>query len=346
MIERSESTGEHGPHVASPAEESSRTRVLSLFTPSGRPTLGNLLGALLPSSRLLTTADCVFGISDLHALTSEHDPARLRERSLELAGLAIAAGIDPARCVLFLQSNVPAHAELSYLLESTAHYGEMQRMIQFREKAARQSAVRLSLLTYPALMAADILLYQATDVPVGADQAQHVELTRDLAERFNRRYGPVFTLPRAVHPPMAARVMDLSDPGAKMSKSVDSPGTVFLLDPADVVRRKIMRAVTDSGTSVAYDPETKPGVSNLLAVLSACTATPVTELSPGSYGALKKDTADAVIALLEPLQRHYATLAADPATLEAILRTGAERARERAAGTVTAAKEAMGLLAA
>jgi|tagenome__1003787_1003787.scaffolds.fasta_scaffold20480763_1 tryptophanyl-tRNA synthetase len=321
------------------------TRVLSLFTPSGRPTLGNLLGAFLPSVRLLPTADCVFGVSDLHALTSEHDPARLRERSLELAGLAVAAGLDPERCLLFLQSNVPAHAELSYLLESTAHYGEMQRMIQFREKSARQSAVRLSLLTYPALMAADILLYQATDVPVGADQAQHVELTRDLATRFNRRYGPVFTLPRAVHPPAAARVMDLSDPNAKMSKSVDSPGTVFLLDPVDVVRRKIMRAVTDSGTSVSYDPETKPGVSNLLSILSACTGTPVAELSPGSYGALKKETADAVIALLEPLQRRYAELSGDPATLETILRTGAERARERAAGTVTAAKAAMGLLA-
>ncbi|MDN3353949.1 tryptophan--tRNA ligase [Actinomadura sp. DC4] len=321
-------------------------RVLSLFTPSGRPTLGNLLGAFLPSVRLLPAADCVFGVSDLHALTSEHDPALLRERSLELAGLAVAAGLDPDRCLLFLQSNVPAHAELSYLLESTAHYGEMQRMIQFREKSARQSAVRLSLLTYPALMAADILLYQATDVPVGADQAQHVELTRDLATRFNNRYGPVFTLPHAVHPPAAARVMDLADPVAKMSKSVDSPGTIFLLDPVDVVRRKIMRAVTDSGTSVEFDPEAKPGVSNLLSILSACTGTPVADLSPGSYGALKRDTADAVIALLEPLQRRHAELSADPATLEAILRDGAERARERAAGTVTAAKEAMGLLAA
>jgi tryptophanyl-tRNA synthetase len=322
------------------------TRVLSLFTPSGRPTLGTLLGALLPSARLLPTADCVFGISDLHALTSEHDPALLRERSLELAGLAVAAGIDPARCLLFLQSNVPAHAELSYLLESTAYYGEMQRMIQFKEKSARQSAVRLSLLTYPALMAADILLYQATDVPVGADQAQHVELTRDLAARFNQRYGPVFTLPRAVHPVAAARVMDLSDPTAKMSKSVESPGTISLLDPPDVVRRKIMRAVTDSGDSVHHDPEAKPGVSNLLSILSACTATPVADLSHGSYGALKKDTADAVIALLEPIQRRYASLSTDPAMLEAILRTGAERARERAERTVTAAKEAMGLLAA
>jgi tryptophanyl-tRNA synthetase len=322
------------------------TRVLSLFTPSGRPTLGNLLGALLPSARLLPSADCVFGVSDLHALTSEHDPALLRERSLELAGLAVAAGIDPDRCLLFLQSHVPAHAELSYLLESTAHYGEMQRMIQFREKSARQPAVRLSLLTYPALMAADILLYQATDVPVGADQAQHVELTRDLATRFNRRYGPVFSIPRAVHPPAAARVMDLSNPAAKMSKSVDSPGTIFLLDPVDVARRKIMRAVTDSGSSVHYDPDAKPGVSNLLSILSACTGTPIAELTPASYGALKKETAEAVIALLEPLQRRYAALSADPATLEAMLRAGAERARERAAGTLTAAKEAMGLLAA
>ncbi|MCW2943667.1 MAG: Tryptophan--tRNA ligase [Actinoallomurus sp.] len=322
------------------------TRVLSLFTPSGHPTLGNLLGALRPSARLLRTADCVYGISDLHALTGGHDPARLRERSLELAGLAIAAGIDPSRCVLFPQSNVPAHAELSYLLESTAHYGEMQRMIQFKEKSARQDTVRLSLLTYPALMAADILLYQATEVPVGADQAQHVELTRDLAERFNRLYGPVFTPPRAVHPPAAARVMDLADPTSKMSKSVDSPGTILLLDPVDAVRRKIMRAVTDSGSSVSYDPEGKPGVSNLLAILSACTDVPVAELSYDSYGTLKKDTADAVIALLEPLQRRYASLAADPASLQAVLRAGAERARALADPTLAAAKRAMGLLAA
>jgi tryptophanyl-tRNA synthetase len=322
------------------------TRVLSLFTPSGRPTLGNLLGALRPSARLLETAECRYGIADLHALTGDHDPARLRDRSLELAGLAIAAGIDPGRCVLFRQSEVPAHAELSYLLESTAHYGEMQRMIQFREKSARQSTVRLSLLTYPALMAADILLYRADQVPVGADQAQHVELARDLVERFNRLYGPVFTMPRAVHPPAAARVMDLSDPTAKMSKSVGSPGTIFLLDPPDVVRRKIMRAVTDSGSSVSFDPEGKPGVSNLLAILSGCTGVPVTELSYDTYGALKKDTADAVIALLDPLRRRYASLAADPGALEAVLRAGAESARALAGPTLAAAKRAMGLPAA
>jgi tryptophanyl-tRNA synthetase len=322
------------------------SRVLSLFTPSGRPTLGNLLGALLPSARLLPTADCVFGISDLHALTGDHDPALLRARSLELAGVAIAAGIDPARCVLFLQSRVPAHAELSYLLESTAHYGEMQRMIQFKEKSERHSVVRLSLLTYPALMAADILLYQATHVPVGADQAQHVELTRDLATRFNRSYGQVFTVPRAVHPPSAARVMDLTSPTTKMSKSVDSPGTIFLLDPIDTIRRKLMRAVTDSDTVVRYDPAAKPGVSNLLSILSACTGTPVTDLRADSYGRLKRETADAVIAVVEPLQRRYAELSTDPATLEHILAAGSEQARERAAVTLSEAKRAMGLLVA
>ena len=321
------------------------TRVLSLFTPSGSPTLGTLLGALRPSAALLDRADCVFGISDLHALTGEHDPARLRERSLELAGLAIAAGIDPGRCVLFPQSNVPAHAELSYLLESTAHYGEMQRMIQFKEKSARQSAVRLSLLTYPALMAADILLYGAEEVPVGADQAQHVELTRDLAMRFNHLYGPVFTLPRAVHPVVAARVMDLQDPTAKMSKSIESPGTIYLLDPADVVRRKIMRAVTDSGTDVVYDPDNRPGVSNLLAILSGCSGVPVGDLAYDSYGALKKDTAEAVLSVLDPLRKEYTALAADPGALEGVLRAGAERARALAEPTLVAAKRAMGLLA-
>ncbi|MFL6053837.1 MAG: tryptophan--tRNA ligase [Actinoallomurus sp.] len=326
------------------------TRVLSLFTPSGRPTLGNLLGALRPSAGRLTAeaprTGHVYGIADLHALTTPHDPALLNERALELAGLAVAAGIDPARCVFFRQSAVAAHAELAYLLESTAYYGEMQRMIQFKEKSARQSTVRLSLLTYPALMAADILLYQATEVPVGADQSQHLELTRDLAERFNRAYGPVFTLPRAVHPVAAARVMDLAEPSRKMSKSVDSPGTISLLDPVDVVRRTIMRAVTDSGSEVTYDPVRKPGVSNLLGILAACTDVPVEALSYSSYGALKRDTADAVIALLEPLQERYTAIAADRAALEAVLRAGAEQARALAEPTLAAARNAIGLTAA
>lgn len=319
------------------------TRVLSLFTPSGRPTLGNLLGALRPSARRIGTAECVYGISDLHALTSRHDPAQLAERTLELAATAIAAGISPADCVFFRQSEVPAHAELAYLLESTAYYGEMQRMIQFKEKAARQESVRVSLFTYPALMAADILLYQVAEVPVGADQSQHVELARDLAIRFNNQYGPVFTVPRAVHPATAARVMDLTNPTAKMSKSIDSPGTIYLTDPPATIRKKIMRAVTDSGDTVAYDPERKPGVTNLLAILANCTDTPVEDLSYASYGALKTATADAVIALLTPFQAHYAELIADPAAIDKTLRAGAEAAAALAAPTLQAAKEAMGL---
>jgi tryptophanyl-tRNA synthetase len=232
---------------------------------------------------------------------------------------------------------VPAHAELAYVLESTAYYGEMQRMIQFKEKSAWQKTVLPSLFTYPALMAAE--------VPVGADQTQHVELTRDLAERFNRAYGPVFTVPRAVNPPAVARVMDLAVPTSKMSKSVDSPGTIFLLDPPEVVRRKVMRAVTDSGSSAVHDPEARPGVSNLLAILSGCTDVPVAELSYDGYGKLKKDTADAVVAVLEPLQRRYAELADDPGAVEAVLREGSERARDLAAPTLRVAKRAIGLLA-
>jgi tryptophanyl-tRNA synthetase len=319
-------------------------RVISLFTPSGHATLGNLLGAFRHSAALQDEAECVFGISDLHALTGAHDPAVLAATSRELACLAIAAGIDPERNPFFLQSQVPAHAELSYLLESTAHYGELQRMIQFKEKSARSSSVRASLLTYPALMAADILLYQCTEVSVGADQSQHVELARDLAARFNHLYGPVFTVPRVVLAPTAARVMDLSDPTSKMSKSVDSPGTIFLTDPPEVVRRKVMRAVTDSGSEVRHDPAAKPGVSNLLDILSACTGTPIGALSYGTYGALKRDVADAVVALLVPLKERYEDLLNDSGTLEAIFNAGAARATALAAPTLAEAKRAMGLV--
>ena len=326
-------------------------RVVSGIQPTGNLHLGNYLGAIKQwvamQDAMKSGEECLFFLADLHALSQPLVAAELASNTIEMAATLLACGIDPDRSILFNQARVPAHSELAWILGGTARMGWLNRMTQWKDKAGKSGESQsVAMFTYPVLQAADVLLYQATHVPVGADQAQHVELTRDLAERFNRRYGEVFTLPRAIHPPTAARVMDLATPESKMSKSIDSPGTIFLLDPVDVVRRKIMRAVTDSGTSVTYDPESKPGVSNLLAILSACTQTPVEDLSPGSYGALKKETADAVIALLEPLQREYAYLSADPATLEAILRTGAERAREQAAGTVTAAKEAMGLLAA
>lgn len=241
------------------------TRIFSGVKPTGHLTLGNYLGAVRRWAEVdQYRADALFSIVDLHALTVEHDPARVRRLSRQAATLLLAAGLDPARCTVFVQSHVDAHTRLSYLLECTATDGELRRMIQYKEKSVRAKAagqsVRASLLTYPALMAADILAYRTDEVPVGDDQTQHVELTRDLAERFNLRYGPTFTVPRAVNPPVAARVMDLQDPGSKMGKSHESgAGIIYLLDEADVVRKKVMRAVTDSGREVEYDPVEKPG---------------------------------------------------------------------------------------
>src|SRR3954463_14356038 len=247
-------------------------RQLSLLTPSGHLTLGNLLGALRPMAAGQHEADCFYGIADLHALTTPHDPAQLREVVRETATLLLAAGLDGA--TLFVQSHVPAHAQLAYLLECVATTGELNRMIQFKEKGRGVDSTRVSLFTYPALMAADILLYRPQQVPVGADQRQHVELTRDLAMRFNRRYGPVFTVPEVVTATDGtARVMDLLHPERKMSKSADTAGSVYLLDPPDVVRKKVARAVTDSDTgpdAVRAERETKPGVTNLLDILAAC----------------------------------------------------------------------------
>ncbi|MFC4059668.1 tryptophan--tRNA ligase [Planomonospora corallina] len=317
-------------------------RAFSAFKPTGHLTLGNYLGAILPAVRLQEEADCVYAVADLHALTIRHDPAELRARTREAATLLLACGLD--RSGVYVQSRVPAHTELAYLMESTAHEGEMRRMIQFKEKSAAQAEVRLSLLTYPALMAADILLHRAELVPVGEDQRQHLELTRDLATRFNHRYGETFTVPEAVHPPLAARVMDLSDPASKMGKSEGSAaGTVYLLDEPAAVRRKIMRAVTDSGTEVRHDPEHKPGVSNLLTILAACTGRPVGSLSHPSYGALKKDTAEAVAETLAPIRRRFAELSADPAELDRVLAAHAAQAAGRGAEVLDAARRAIGL---
>ncbi len=252
---------------------------------------------------------------------------------------------------MFVQSHVDEHARLSYVLECVATDGEMRRMIQYKEKAAREQrrggSVRLSLLTYPVLMAADILAYEADEVPVGDDQRQHVELARDLAVRFNQRYGHTFVVPRATRPGVAARVMNLQDPASKMGKSDDvGPGIVYLLDEPDVVRKKVMRAVTDSGREVVYDPEARPGLANLLEILAACTGGEPELLSGAytSYGDLKKDTAEAVVEVLRPLQERHKELCTDPAYVEGVLRDGAERARGMARPTVDAAYRAIGLL--
>ena len=315
---------------------------LSLLKPTGHLTLGNLLGALLPMARAQDDSDCFFGIADLHALTVPHDPAQLRDYVREMATTMLAVGLD--RSTLFVQGHVPAHSELAYLLESTVYVGELNRMIQFKEKGRNQPSTRASLFTYPALMAADILLYRPEQVPVGDDQRQHVELTRDLALRFNTSYGPVFTVPELVTPPVGARVMDLQDPASKMGKShKDGSGIIYLLDPPDVVRRKIGRAVTDSETgpdSVRRDRPGKPGVTNLIDILEACDGSAA---GIATYGALKAATSDAVVNLLEPLQKTYAELAADPLHVSQVFTAGAERCRQVTAPVLAAARSAMGL---
>ncbi|MGZ4455634.1 MAG: tryptophan--tRNA ligase [Oryzihumus sp.] len=319
------------------------TTSLSLLTPSGRLTLGNLLGALRPMAARLDDpgSRAYYGLSDLHAMTTPHDPALLRARTTEMATLLLAAGLE--RATLFRQSRVPAHAELAYLLECTTHTGELARMIQFKEKGRGVGSTRVSLYTYPVLMAADILLYRPAVVPVGDDQRQHVELTRDLALRFNTTYGEVFTVPEVATPAAGARVMDLADPTRKMSKSADAAGSVFLLDGPDVVRRKVARAVTDSDTgpdAVRADRAAKPGVTNLLEVLEACGGS---ASGIATYGALKAAVTDAVVAQLEPLQRRYAELAADPAYVTEVYDRGAETCRHVTEPVLAAARAAMGL---
>ncbi|MEU5252932.1 tryptophan--tRNA ligase [Streptomyces longwoodensis] len=328
------------------------TRVFSGIKPTGHLTLGNYLGAMRQWAAVdQHRSDALFCVVDLHALTVDHDPARVRRLSRQAATLLLAAGLDPELCTLFVQSHVDEHARLSYVLECVATDGEMRRMIQYREKAARErergGSVRLSLLTYPVLMAADILAYGADEVPVGDDQAQHVELTRDLAVRFNQRYGGTFVVPRATVPKVAARVMNLQDPTSKMGKSDDSgPGIVYLLDEPEVVRKKVARAVTDSGRDVVYDREGRPGVANLLEVLAACTGGEPGALAGayGSYGQLKKDTAEAVVEVLRPVRARHRELCADPGFVEGVLRAGAEKARTMARPRVDAAYRAIGLL--
>ncbi|MGY5105957.1 tryptophan--tRNA ligase [Streptomyces sp. 900105245] len=328
------------------------TRVFSGIKPTGHVTLGNYLGAMRRWAQVdQHRADSLFCIVDLHALTVDHDPARVRRLSRQAAMLLLATGLDPEVCTVYLQSHVDEHTRLSYLLECVATDGEMRRMVQYKEKAARErergGSVRLSLLTYPVLMAADILAFGTDEVPVGDDQVQHVELARDVAVRFNQRYGHTFVVPRATRPGVAARVMNLQDPTSKMGKSEDSgPGIVYLLDEPDVVRKKVMRAVTDSGRDVVYDRESRPGVANLLEILAACTDGDPEALAGAyaSYGALKKDTAEAVVEILRPVRARHRELCADPAHVEGVLRDGARRAREMARPTVDAAYRAIGLL--
>ncbi|HVF13439.1 MAG TPA: tryptophan--tRNA ligase [Acidimicrobiales bacterium] len=322
-------------------------RVLSGIKPTGQVHLGNYLGALRQWVAEQHEADSFYTVVDLHALTIEHDPAELRGRTLELARMLVAVGLDPDVCTLFVQSHVAEHAQLSWLMESTVTYGELGRMIQFKEKSGGRESVRAALFTYPALMAADILLYDADRVPVGEDQRQHLELTRDLATRFNHHYGETFVVPEAAVPTVGARIMDLQDPTSKMGKSSESgQGTVYLLDGPDEIARKVRRAVTDAEAEVRYDVAEKPGVSNLLSILGAATGRTPQEAAAGysQYGPLKADTAAAVVELLRSVQERYRELAADPRATDEILRKGARKAEQVASATLARAQLAIGLL--
>jgi len=323
------------------------TRVFSGIQPSGDLHLGNYLGALRRFVDEQHEHDALFCIVDLHALTVPQDPAELRARTLQTGQVYMAAGLDPDVCTLFVQSHVHEHTDLSWLLECTASFGELRRMTQFKEKSEKQEFVSAGLFTYPALMAADILLYDTDRVPVGDDQRQHLELTRDVAIRFNSRYGEVFVVPEAAIPKAAARVMDMQNPTNKMSKSVESPqGTVLLLDDLKDVERKIKRAVTDTETEVRFDPAAKPGVSNLLSILAAATGTTVDDLAGKytQYGPLKSDTAEAVVELVRPVQERYRQMAADPGETARLLAIGAGKAQEMAARKIVQVRDAVGLL--
>jgi tryptophanyl-tRNA synthetase len=329
-------------------------RVLSGIQPTGEPHLGNLLGAVRWWVADQRDGDCYYCVVDLHGLTVSADPAERRASSLATATLLLAAGLDPDACTIFLQSHVPEHTQLSWLLECTASFGELRRMTQFKDKAAKdgEEAARVGLFTYPCLMAADILLYDADRVPVGDDQRQHLELTRDLAQRFNHRYGETFVVPEAQIPPpgRGARIMNLQEPDRKMSKSAGSPqGVIGLMEDRREIERKIKRAVTDADDgpdAVRYDPVAKPGVSNLLELLATVEGSRPEDVAGRytRYGPLKADLAEAVVALVEPIQARYRELEADPGHVSAVLRSGAEQAGKVASATLLRAYDAVGLL--
>jgi len=322
-------------------------RVLSGIAPSGSFTLGNYLGALRHWVSFQDGHDAFYCVVDLHALTTEVGEANLRANTLDAALNLLAIGLAPERSTLFIQSQVPEHTRLTWLLECTTAMGELRRMTQFKDKGQGQEAVRVGLFTYPCLMAADILLYDADAVPVGEDQRQHLELARELANRFNNRYGETFVVPEAAIAGTAARVMDLQHPERKMSKSADSPlGTIGLLDSEDDITRKVRRSVTDTDGEMRYDREKKPGLANLLEILAASTGrTPEGVAGEyARYGDLKNDVTAALVELLRPIRERRTALDGDRAYVDDVLARGAAHAHEVAAATYARAADTMGLL--
>jgi tryptophanyl-tRNA synthetase len=325
------------------------TRVLSGIQPTGEIHLGNYVGAVRHWANDQHQHDSFFCVVDLHAITVELEPAVLRAKTVEVAAILLAAGLDPDVCTLFAQSHVHEHAELGWLLECVASVGQLQRMTQFKDKTAKggEGAARVGLFTYPVLQAADILLYDTNFVPVGSDQRQHLELCRDVAGRFNHLYGDTFVIPDAAIPKVGGLVMDLQDPTKKMSKSRSSPqGKVLLLEPPEAITKKIKRAVTDNEAEVRFDREAKPGVANLLELLAVATGRTPDEVAADytQYGPLKADAAAAVVEFLRPVQTRCRELLDDPGYVEDVLAKGADKAQAVAASTLARARDAMGFL--
>ncbi|HEV2591305.1 MAG TPA: tryptophan--tRNA ligase [Gaiellaceae bacterium] len=326
-------------------------RVFSGIQPTGAKHLGNYIGGFRQYVATQEGNDALFCIVDLHSITVEYDPKDLHDRTLDLAALLFAVGLDPERSTVFCQSHVTAHAEAAWLLSAVTGFGQLGRMTQFKEKGEGKEFVSAGLFTYPVLMAGDILLYQTDIVPVGDDQRQHIELARDVAERFNSRYGETFKVPRGVFPEVGARIMDLQEPTKKMSTTGGTPqGTVLMLDEPDTIRKKFKTAVTDSGREIAYTPGEKPGVSNLIEILAVATGRAIPEVQDAydgkGYGDLKADTAEAVVELLRPVQERYRELRNDDAELKRLLRVGADKARAMAQPTLNQMYERMGFVTA
>jgi tryptophanyl-tRNA synthetase len=323
-------------------------RIFSGIQPTGAKHIGNLIGGFRQYAATQEQGESFFCIVDLHSITVEYEPAAFREETLDLAALLFATGLDPERSTVFVQSHVPAHAEAAWLLGSVTSFGQLGRMTQFKDKSDRHEFISAGLFTYPVLMAGDILLYQTDIVPIGDDQRQHLELTRDVAERFNARYGPTFVVPDGVYPEVGARIMDLQEPTNKMSTTIGTAqGTVRLLDEPDVIRKKFRAAVTDSGSEVRRGDD-KPGITNLIDILSALTGDPPEAVEArydgAGYGQFKTDVGEAVVEAVAPIQARYRELRSDAAELQRLLARGAEKARKASQPTLEAMYDRMGFV--
>src|SRR5215469_4379513 len=332
-----------------PAGEAAKPRVFSGIQPTGRKTLGNYSGGFRQYVQTQESGDALFCIVDLHSITVDYDPAELRTSTLDLAATLFATGLDPERSIVFCQSHVTAHAEAAWLLSAVASYGQLGRMTQFKDKADKQEFISAGLFTYPVLMAGDILLYQTDLVPIGDDQRQHLELARDIALRFNHRYGETFRVPDGQFPEVGGRIMDLQDPTSKMSTTLSSEqGAVYLADTPDAIRKKFKSAVTDSGREVRYDPQEKPGVSNLLEIMTVATGEPIDALEQrfdgAGYGEFKEAVGEAVVELLTPIRERFEALRADERELQRLLAVGAEKARRTSEPTLEAMYDRMGFV--